>query len=130
MEDGKKHMIMFGGAFLAVGLIMATVVFPFWNLIREDVYEEVVILTNDDGVCYAESKTQVPKTISDCTASAGDTVTIKYGRDLAWAVILSKRSGSCNSTPHTLHFVPISFFSPRPNRPMFLTHSQYIIKDT
>ncbi len=88
MEDGKKHMIMFGGAFLAVGLIMATVVFPFWNLIREDVYEEVVILTNDDGVCYAESKTQVPKTISDCTASAGDTVTIKYGRDLAWAVIV------------------------------------------
>ena len=61
---------------------------PFWNLIREDVYEEVVILTNDDGVCYAESKTQVPKTISDCTASAGDTVTIKYGRDLAWAVIV------------------------------------------
>ena len=88
MEDGKKHMIMFGGAFLAVGLIMATVVFPFWNLIREDVYEEVIILTNDDGACYAESKTQVPKTISDCTASAGDTVTIKYGRDLAWAVIV------------------------------------------
>ena len=60
----------------------------------EDVSEEVLILTNDDGVCYAESqKTQVPKTISDCTASAGDTVTIKYGvtngaSDLAWAVIV------------------------------------------
>ena len=32
--------------------------------------------------------TNVPKTISDCTARAGDNVTIKYGRDLAWATIV------------------------------------------
>ncbi len=81
-------MIMIGGAFLGAGLVLSIVVFPFWNLIREDVYEQVVILANDDGVCYAESNDNVPKTISDCTARAGDNVTIKYGRDLAWAIIV------------------------------------------
>ena len=73
---------------MGAGLVLSIVVFPFWNLIREDVYEQVIILANDDGVCYAESNTNVPKTISDCTARAGDNVTIKYGRDLAWATIV------------------------------------------
>ena len=35
---------------IAAGLVIATVVFPFWNLIREDVFEEVEILTNE-GWC-------------------------------------------------------------------------------
>ena len=88
MKESRKHMIIIGGAFLGAGLVLSIVVFPFWNLIREDVYEQVIILANDDGVCYAESNTNVPKTISDCTARAGDNVTIKYGRDLAWATIV------------------------------------------
>ncbi|MDI1495282.1 MAG: putative membrane protein [Cenarchaeum symbiont of Oopsacas minuta] len=88
MEQDRKHAIIIGGVFLAVGLVMATVVFPFWNLIREDIYEEVIILANDDGTCYAESYDLTAKTISDCTAHKGDVVNIKYGRDLAWAVIV------------------------------------------
>ena len=87
MKEEKKYTIIIIGAFFAVGIVMSTVVFPFWNLIREDVYEKVVILANHDGVCYAESEDLMPKTISDCTAREGDTVTIKYGRGLAWAVI-------------------------------------------
>ena len=88
LSDGQKYGAIFGGALIAAGLVIATVVFPFWNLIREDVFEEVVILTNDDGVCYVETADNVPKTIENCNAQSGDTVTIKFGRDLAWATII------------------------------------------
>ena len=63
-------------------------IFPFWNLIREDVYEEVTILTNDDGVCYVETKDTIPKIIEDCTLGSGDVVNIKFGEGLAWATIV------------------------------------------
>lgn len=73
---------------MAAALVLSTVVFPFWNLIREDVYEEVIILNNDGGVCYVETKDIIPKTIENCTLESGDTATIKFGRGLAWAVIV------------------------------------------
>jgi len=88
-NDSKKYGAIFGGAFILAGLVMATLVFPFWNLIREDVYEDVTILSNHDGVCYADTTDLVPKTIDNCNAKPGDQVTIKFGRDLAWAEIIS-----------------------------------------
>ena len=78
----------FGGCFIVVGIVLSTLVFPFWNLIREDVYEDVVILTNDDGICYVETMDNVPKTIEDCSLNPGDKATIKFGRDLAWATLV------------------------------------------
>ncbi|ABK77051.1 conserved hypothetical protein [Cenarchaeum symbiosum A] len=93
LSDGQKYGAIFGGAIVAAGLILATVVFPFWNLIREDVFEEVVILTNTDGTCYVETEDMVPKTIEDCAAQPGDTVMIKFGRDLAWAAIVEPGDG-------------------------------------
>ncbi|CAI9831509.1 conserved hypothetical protein [Nitrosopumilaceae archaeon] len=88
LSSGQKGLLVFGGAFVAVGLVMTTVVFPFWNLIREDVYEEVVVLSNTDGVCYADTADDTPKTISGCEAAPGDTITIKFGRGLAWATVV------------------------------------------
>ncbi|MDX1533094.1 MAG: hypothetical protein R3230_02690 [Nitrosopumilaceae archaeon] len=88
ISDGRKYGAIFGGALIGAGLVIATVVFPFWNLIREDVFEEVEILTNDNGVCYVETDDNVPKTIENCEAQQGDVVTIKFGRDLAWATII------------------------------------------
>ncbi|WP_371816039.1 hypothetical protein [Nitrosopumilus sp. K4] len=79
--------LAFGGAFAVAAIVLSTLVFPFWHLIREDVYEEVVILNNDDGICYVETADIVPKQIKDCTKKAGDVVTIKFGKDLAWATI-------------------------------------------
>ena len=87
LSDGQKYGAIFAGAFIGAGLVIATVVFPFWNLIREDVFEEVTILTNDDGVCYVETQDDIPKEIEDCTLNPGDVVTIKYGEGLAWATI-------------------------------------------
>lgn len=89
LSDGQKYGAIFGGALIAAGLVIATVVFPFWNLIREDVFEQVEIIANDEGVCYVETSDNIPKTIQDCTAQSGDTVTIKFGRDLAWASIIN-----------------------------------------
>lgn len=88
LSHSKKIALGFGGCFIVAGIVLSTLVFPFWNLIREDVYEEAVILTNDDGICYVETLDNVPKTIENCSLETGDKVTIKFGRDLAWATIV------------------------------------------
>lgn len=88
LTSGQKGGLVFGGAIVIAGIVLSTLVFPFWNLIREDVYEEVIILANQDGICYVETEDNVPKTIEDCTKNIGDAVTIKFGRDLAWATIV------------------------------------------
>jgi hypothetical protein len=59
---------------------MSPMLFPFWNLIREDIFEDVVILTNDKGTCYVETKDSVPKIIQNCALQSYDKVTIKFGR--------------------------------------------------
>ena len=89
MSSGKKQTLAFVGAFVAAGIVLSTLVFPFWNLIREDVYEEVEILTNDAGICYVETIDNVPKTIDNCNAQPGDVVNIKFGEGLAWATIVN-----------------------------------------
>lgn len=85
---GRKYGMIFGGILILAGLVIATVVFPFWNLIREDVYETAVILSNDNGLCAVDTTDEIPKHIEGCTASPGDTVRIKYGEGLAWAKIV------------------------------------------
>lgn len=88
MTFGRKYGLIFGGVLAIAGVVIAVVVFPFWNLIRDDVTEEVVIISNDNGICAADTRDEIPKQIRDCTAAVGDTVTIKYGQGLAWAVIV------------------------------------------
>ena len=78
---------MFLFIFITAAVIISTVVFPFWNLIREDVYEEVEIMLNERGKCYADTLDEVPKTIANCDHEIGDIVTIKFGKGLANAVI-------------------------------------------
>jgi len=89
MHDSKKHGLMFLFIFITAAVIISTVVFPFWNLIREDVYEEVEILLNERGKCYADTLDEVPKTIANCDHEIGDIVTIKFGKGLANAVIVN-----------------------------------------
>lgn len=90
LTDSQKYGAIFGGAIVLAGIVLSTVVFPFWNLIREDVFEEVEIIKNDDGTCYVETKDLVPKTIRNCDSHSGDKVTIKFGKDLAWAEIITE----------------------------------------
>lgn len=88
LSSGQKASLVFVGAFVTAGIVLSTMVFPFWNLIREDVFEEVVILTNDNGICYVETSDNIPKTIENCTLDSGDNATIKFGDGLAWATIV------------------------------------------
>lgn len=89
LTSGAKQSLVFIGLMITAGIVISTLVFPFWNLIREDVYEDVVILSNDDGICYADSADGTPKVIEGCTLNPGDEATIKYGKDLAWATVVS-----------------------------------------
>ncbi|MFB5609730.1 MAG: hypothetical protein ACE5Q5_05875 [Nitrosarchaeum sp.] len=88
LSNTKKLWIVFGGAFGLAVLVLSTMVFPFWNLIREDIFEQVVILTNVNGTCYVDTKDSIPKIIENCAFQSGDKVTIKFGRGLAWATIV------------------------------------------
>ena len=89
ISSSQKSGLIFGGAIIIAGIVLSTLVFPFWNLIREDVYEEVVILNNIDGICYVDTVDNVPKQIENCDLKPGDSVTIKFGKDLAWATIVA-----------------------------------------
>ena len=89
LSDSQKYGAIFGGAIIIAGLILSTLVFPFWNLIREDVFEETEILSSADGKCYAITSDDIPKTIEDCNLEPGTPVTIKFGEGLAWATIVS-----------------------------------------
>jgi len=88
-SDSKKHTLMFTAAFVIAGLVLSVLVFPFWHLIRADVYEDVEILANDNGVCYANTLDKVPKIIENCNLEPGAKVTIKFGEGLAWATIVN-----------------------------------------
>jgi len=88
LNSSQKGGLVFGGAFLVAGIVLSIMVFPFWNLIREDVFENVLILTNDDGTCYVETNDNIPKIIEDCNLQPGDKTMIKFGKDLAWATII------------------------------------------
>jgi hypothetical protein len=88
LSSSQKGGLVFGGAFLVAGIVLSTMVFPFWNLIREDVFEDVLILTNDDGTCYVETNDNIPKIIEDCNLQPGDKTMIKFGQGLAWATVI------------------------------------------
>jgi len=89
LSSSQKTSLVFVSVFIFVGIVLSTVIFPFWHLIREDVFEDVVILTNDEGTCYVETTDNIPKTIENCSFNPGDTVTIKFGEGLAWATIVT-----------------------------------------
>ena len=88
LSESQKYGAIFGGAIIIAGIVLSTIVFPFWNLIREDVFEEVEILSSSDGKCYANTVDNIPKTIEDCSLEPGTVVNLKYGRGLAWATIV------------------------------------------
>ena len=89
MKDSKKYGLMFLFIFITAFIIIATLIFPFWNLIREDVYEDVEIMLNERNICYVDTSDNIPKTIDNCDKKIGDIVTIKYGKGLAYAKIVS-----------------------------------------
>ena len=91
LSSGQKGGLVFGGAFILAGIVLSTIIFPFWHLIRKDIFEDVIILTNDNGVCYVETVDLIPKTIENCSSNPGEHMSIKFGKGLAWAAIVPYR---------------------------------------
>ena len=89
LSDGQKYAIVFLGSLAVAGIVLSTLVFPFWNFIREDITEEVEIFRAADGNCYVDTSDGIPKTIEDCNLKEGTKVTISYGEGLPWAIIVS-----------------------------------------
>tara|TARA_Y100000590_G_scaffold56751_1_gene59595 strand:- start:953 stop:1237 length:285 start_codon:yes stop_codon:yes gene_type:complete len=89
LSDGQKYAIVFLGSLLVAGIVLSTLVFPFWNLIRENVIEEVEIFSSADGNCYVDTSDKIPKTIENCNLKEGTLVTISYEHGLPWAKIIS-----------------------------------------
>jgi len=89
MDESKKYTIIFLGALLLAGVVISTVVLPFWNLIREDVYEDTVIYASSDGKCSVDTSDQIPKIIKNCNLEPGTPVTIKFGEGLPRAEIVN-----------------------------------------
>ena len=88
LSDGQKYAIVFLGSLLVAGIVLSTLVFPFWNLIREDIIEEIEIFRSADGNCYVDTADGIPKTIKNCNLKQGTIVTITYGHGLPWAKIV------------------------------------------
>jgi hypothetical protein len=88
LSDGQKYAIVFLGSLLVAGIVLSTLVFPFWNLIREDIIE-VEIFRSADGNCYVDTADGIPKTIKNCNLKQGTIVTITYGHGLPWAKIVT-----------------------------------------
>ena len=70
LSDGQKYAIVFLGSLAVAGVVLSTLVFPFWNFIREDIIEEVAgvyprIMTNGDMDAGAWSCGMVAGLIND-----------------------------------------------------------------
>ena len=89
MDDGKKFTLIFLGALATAGIIIGTVVFPFWNFIRDEVIEDVEIFESANGKCYVNTSDGIPKTIDNCSIPAGTEVTVKYSDRMPKASIYS-----------------------------------------
>ena len=87
LSDGQKYAIVFLGALAVAGIVLGTMVFPFWNFIREDITEEVEIFESANGNCYVDTLDGIPKTIENRNLPLGSIVTVKYGEGLPWATI-------------------------------------------
>ena len=87
LSDGQKYAVVFLGALAVAGIVLGTMVFPFWNFIREDVIEEVEIFESANGNCYVDTLYGIPKTIENFNLPMGSIVTVKYGEGLPWAII-------------------------------------------
>ena len=78
LTHGQKMDIVFGGVFAMVVTVLSTMGFPFWDLIREDIFKDVVILTNDGDSCSVETNDYMPKIIENYDLQSCDKTTIKF----------------------------------------------------
>jgi len=74
----KNEKQIIAGAIVAAIIVMAVVVFPFWNLIPKEVTEKVKVVAVDDSGCTAETFDKFIVKIGQCNAKPGDNITASF----------------------------------------------------
>ncbi|TSA16660.1 MAG: hypothetical protein D4R72_06325 [Nitrosopumilales archaeon] len=74
----KNEKQIIAGAIAAAIIVMAVVVFPFWNLIPNNVTETVKVVLVDESGCTAETHDGFDVKIGPCNAKAGDSITTSF----------------------------------------------------
>ena len=65
-------------AAVAAVIVMATVVFPFWNLLPRNVTETVKVISVDQTRCTVETLDHYIIEVDSCNGKPGDTVTATF----------------------------------------------------
>ena len=73
----KKLLIIFGSIALGVFIILAIFIFPIKNLIREEITNDVKIVSKNNRICVVDTPDH-PRGINNCNYNIGDTVIVKY----------------------------------------------------
>jgi hypothetical protein len=74
----KNEKQIVAGAIAAAIIVMAVVVFPFWNLIPKEVTEKVKVVAVDESGCTAETHDGFDVKIGHCNAKPGDNITASF----------------------------------------------------
>jgi hypothetical protein len=74
----KNEKQIIAGAIAAAIIVMAVAVFPFWNLIPNNVTETVKVVLVEESGCTAETHDGFDVKIGPCNAKAGDTITASF----------------------------------------------------
>jgi hypothetical protein len=74
----KNEKYLIGGAIAAAIIVMSVVVFPFWNLIPNNVTETVKVVLVEESGCTAETHDGFDVKIGPCNAKAGDNITASF----------------------------------------------------
>jgi hypothetical protein len=73
----NEKLLAFGAIGAAI-VIMATIVFPFWNLIPTMVTEKLKVVYVEAGKCTAETNDGYIIRNIPCSANVGDNITASY----------------------------------------------------
>jgi hypothetical protein len=74
----KNEKYLIGGAIAAAIIVMSVAVFPFWNLIPNNVTETVKVVLVEESGCTAETHDGFDVKIGPCNAKAGDNITVSF----------------------------------------------------
>lgn len=74
----KNEKQIIAGAIAAAIIVMAVAVFPFWNLIPNNVTETVKVVLVEESGCTVETHDGFNVKISPCNAKVGDTITASF----------------------------------------------------
>ena len=76
MEFSKQMAIPI--AVVIVVIVMATAVFPFWNLLPRHITEEVKVVQVDESGCTVETADHFIIKIGQCDGKPGETITATF----------------------------------------------------